>query len=154
MLPDIFFLVPLCDRNVPAVGLQFVLKNPPESTVLHTESVVQHRGDVVLSVEVRTEYRCQTFAATQQRRRHQMEQSGREREREQAFTDCQTQRGAPQVDTELQGGREGTGRDRDGAGAAAPVPRVSPTLFSLPRVGGGGGQHLYAPMTSQGTWLL
>lgn len=48
-LPDVFFLVLLCDRDIPAVGFQFMLKNPPESVVLHTERVVQHGGDVVLS---------------------------------------------------------------------------------------------------------
>lgn len=58
-LPDIFFLVLLRDRNISAVGLQFMLKNPPESVVFHTEGVVQHRGDIVLSGKVRTKDRCQ-----------------------------------------------------------------------------------------------
>lgn len=48
-LPDIFLLILLCDGDVPAVGFQFVLKNPPESVVLHTERVIEHGGDVVLS---------------------------------------------------------------------------------------------------------
>ena len=51
-LPDIFFLVLLCDRHVSAIRFQFVLKNPPESIVLDAESVIQHRGDVILSVGV------------------------------------------------------------------------------------------------------
>lgn len=48
-LPDIFLLILLCDGDVPAVGFQFVLKNPPESVVLHAERVIEHGGDVVLS---------------------------------------------------------------------------------------------------------
>ena len=48
-LPDIFLLILLCDGDVPAVGFQFVLKNPPESIVLHAERVIEHGGDVVLS---------------------------------------------------------------------------------------------------------
>lgn len=58
-LPDIFFLVLLCDRNISAIRFQFMLENPPKSIVLHTESVVQHRGDIILSVRVRTEDGCQ-----------------------------------------------------------------------------------------------
>lgn len=74
-LPDIFFLVLLCDRNVSAIGFQFMLKNPPKSIVFHTESVVQHRGDIVLSVKVRTEDGCQTFAAIWQGTEHKRERS-------------------------------------------------------------------------------
>ena len=48
-LPDIFLLILLCDGDVPAIGFQFVLKNPPESVVLHAERVIEHGGDVVLS---------------------------------------------------------------------------------------------------------
>lgn len=48
-LPDIFLLILLCDGDVPAVGFQFVLKNPPESIVLHAERVIEHGGDVILS---------------------------------------------------------------------------------------------------------
>lgn len=49
-LPNVFFLVLLCDRDISAVGFQLMLQNPPESVVLHTESVVQHGRDIVLSV--------------------------------------------------------------------------------------------------------
>lgn len=50
-LPDILLLVLLSDGHVSAIGFQFMLKNPPEGIVLHTEGMIQHGRDVILSAD-------------------------------------------------------------------------------------------------------
>lgn len=50
-VPDVFFLVLLSHRDVPAIGLEFVLEELAKGVVLYTECVVQHRGDVILPVD-------------------------------------------------------------------------------------------------------
>lgn len=49
--PHILFLVLLGDRNIPAVGLELVLRELPEGVVLHAEGVIEHGRDVVLSAD-------------------------------------------------------------------------------------------------------
>lgn len=47
--PHILFLILLVDRDALSVGLQLVLYDLAISTMLHTEGVVQHASDVVVT---------------------------------------------------------------------------------------------------------
>lgn len=49
VLPHVFLLVLLGDRNITPIRFEFVLEKLPEGIVLHAERVVEHRGDVVLT---------------------------------------------------------------------------------------------------------
>lgn len=48
IVPHVFFLAVLGDRDVPAVGLEFVLEELAKGVVLYAECVVQNRRDVIL----------------------------------------------------------------------------------------------------------
>lgn len=126
-LPYIFLLVLLCDGNISAVGFQFMLKNPPESIVFHTESVVQHRGDVVLSAEVRTEDRWMSDLSHHEGSERNIKWNNPV-ETETGFSDCQTQ-GCKRRTQSSCGGWRGLVLERAGRAQLQMCPRLS--AFSL-----------------------
>lgn len=97
-----------------------MLQNPPEGVVLHTESVVQHRGDIVLPVELGQKMGISYTIATRQQRTN-LERTIQEKGRETAFTDCQVQ---SQEARRASGGHEACGRGQSAGPRCIPGSRL------------------------------